>query len=72
MRNRSEMRKHAQATMCPELLWGVEVVSNQSVYLLGSVEVSSTMNPINNLIEIPKSRCPQMFVAKTFYPCFRF
>ena len=62
MRNRSEMRKHAQATMCPELLWGVKVVSNQSVYLLGSVEVSSTMNPINNLIEIPKSRCPPITI----------
>lgn len=66
------MRKHAQATMCPELLWGVEVVSNQSVYLLGSVEVFGTMNPTNNLIEIPKSRCPHMFVAKSSYPCFRF
>jgi len=58
--------------MCPQSLWVVVVVSNHSVYLLGSGQVAGNVDPYNNLIEIPKSRCPGTLVAQSSQHCFRF
>ncbi len=58
--------------MCPQSLWVVVVVSNHSVYLLGSGQVAGNVDPYHNLIEIPKSRCLGTLVAQSSQCCFGF